>query len=173
MHYGAIKMTDVANGPGVRVTLFVSGCPHHCEGCFQPETWNYRYGEPFTREVEDRILEGLAPDFITGLTLLGGEPMEPSNQEGLIGLLRRVHERYPHKSIWCFTGYDFERDILGDMCHRLPYTREILGYLDVLVDGPFEIDKKQWNLKFKGSWNQRSIKVQESLDQKKIVLWDA
>ncbi len=172
MNYAEIKNCDIANGPGVRVTLFVSGCSHHCEGCFNEETWDFQYGEPFTQEVTDSILEMLAPDYIAGLTLLGGEPLEPGNRTALLPLLRAVKEKYPGKDIWCYTGYLFERDILEKFCAQWEGMKEFLSYLDVLVDGEFILEQKDISLQFKGSRNQRIIRVQESLRRGEIVLWE-
>lgn len=172
MNYAEIKRCDVANGPGVRVSLFVSGCTHHCKECFNPETWDFNYGKPFTGETVDFILDCLEPDYIKGITLLGGEPLEHQNQQGLLPLLRRIHERFPEKSVWCFTGYDYKKDIMGRMYGEWPETRELLSYLDVLVDGEFMIDKKDLGLLFKGSSNQRTIMVQESLETGGLVLWE-
>ncbi len=171
MNYAEIKQCDVANGPGVRVSLFVSGCTHHCKECFNPETWDFDYGKPFTQETIDEILGYLAPDHIKGITLLGGEPLEHSNQKGLLPLLEQIHEKYPQKSIWCFTGYDYEKDVMGKMYQEWPETKKILSYIEVLVDGEFMIEKKDLGLRFKGSSNQRSILVQESLAAGEIVLW--
>lgn len=172
MNYADIKQYDVANGPGVRVSLFVSGCTHHCKECFNPETWDFDYGEPFTEETIKTILEYMKPDYVGGFTLLGGEPLEHSNQQGVLPLLRRLKEEYPEKSIWCFTGYDFEKDVLGRMVKEWEETEEILSYLDILVDGEFEIEQKSLALRFKGSSNQRTIMVQESLKTGETVLWD-
>lgn len=171
MNYADIKQYDVANGPGVRVSLFVSGCTHHCKECFNPETWDFHYGKPFTEETIDKILEYMEPDYIKGITLLGGEPFEHVNQQGLLPLLEAVQKKYPDKNIWCFTGYDFEKDILGRMIHEWKETKKMLSYIDVLVDGEFMIDKKDLGLAFKGSSNQRSILVQESLESGKLCLW--
>lgn len=172
MNYSVIKNCDIANGPGVRVTLFVSGCSHHCEGCFNEETWDFQYGEPFTKEVGDSILEMLAPDYIAGLTLLGGEPLEPGNRMALLPLLRAVKENYPGKDIWCYTGYLFERDVLEKFCTQWEGMKEFLSYLDVIVDGEFILEQKDISLQFKGSRNQRIIRVQESLKRGEIVLWE-
>lgn len=172
MNYADIKQYDVANGPGIRVSLFVSGCTHHCKECFNPETWDFNYGKPFIQETIDLILEYLAPDHIKGLTLLGGEPFEHVNQQGLLPLVQAVRKAYPKKSIWCFTGYDFEKDILGRMVSEWKETKELLSYIDVLVDGEFMIDKKDLGLVFKGSSNQRTILVQESLESERICLWN-
>lgn len=180
MNYGEIKKTDIANGTGVRVSLFVSGCTHHCKGCFNPETWNFEYGNPFTKEVEEELLRALAPTHICGLTLLGGEPMEPVNQKALVPFLKKVKEQFPNKTIWCYTGYTLERDLLGNCeddlgrCGRAKceVTDVFLSYLDVLVDGKFEIDKKDIRLKFRGSSNQRIIDVKASLKAGKTVMID-
>lgn len=171
MNYGSLRGTDIANGEGVRVTLFVSGCTHHCKNCFNPETWNFCYGKPFTKEVEDEVIKLLEPDYIQGLTLLGGEPMEPQNQEALLPLVKRVREVYGNKkNIWCYTGYVLDRDLLGESRAKCEHTRELLENLDVLVDGPFVEDLKNLTLKFRGSSNQRIINVPETLKTNNIVL---
>lgn len=170
MNYGEIKHNDVANGPGVRTTLFVSGCTHHCKGCFNAATWDFNYGQPFTDATIEEILRGLSATHVAGLTLLGGEPFEHENQKGLLPLLRKVKATYPNKTVWCFTGYLFDRDILDSMCGKWTETREMLSYIDVLVDGPFVEGLKNLNLKFKGSENQRTILVQESLETGNVVL---
>ena len=172
MNYADIKQIDVANGPGVRVSLFVSGCTHHCKECFNPETWDFQYGKLFTEKTIDDIIEYMAPDYIKGLTLLGGDPLERVNQQGLLPLLRKVREVYPDKSVWCFTGYDFEKDIKGWMLSEWEETEELLSYIDVMVDGEFIIEKKDLSLAVKGSSNQRTILVQESMETGNIVLWD-
>lgn len=172
MNYADIKRCDVANGPGVRVSLFVSGCTHHCKECFNPETWDFGYGDPFTEETEDLILEYMKPDYIKGITLLGGEPLEHENQKGLVSLVKRIRETYPEKTIWCFTGYDFERDVTGRMLKEWPETEELLSCIDVIVDGEFMIDKKDLGLIFKGSSNQRTIMVQESLAEGRLIYWE-
>jgi len=157
MYYGEIKNCDIANGVGVRVTLFVSGCTNHCPGCFQPQTWDFRYGQPFTDETEETLLDMLSPSYINGLTLLGGEPFEPENQRALLPFLRRVRERYPEKDIWCFTGFTYE-DLLTDGSHpRCEATDQMLALLDVLVDGRFVEERKDISLRFRGSSNQRLI----------------
>ena len=168
MNYAAIKNCDIANGPGVRVSLFVSGCTHRCPGCFNKVAWDFHYGQPFNQEVMDRIVQMLRPDYIRGLTLLGGEPFEPENQGAIVQLLRQVKKELPQKSIWAFSGYLFDRDILSG---RLGDTREYLSYLDVLVDGPFIEAQKNLSLRFRGSENQRLIDVPASLAAGKIVLW--
>lgn len=172
MNYADIKQYDVANGPGIRVSLFVSGCTHHCKECFNPETWDFNYGKPFTGETLNQIIEYMAPDYVKGLTLLGGEPFEHVNQQGLLPLVKAVRETYPAKNIWCFSGYDFEKDILGRMVLEWKETKELLSYIDVLVDGEFMIDKKDLGLAFKGSSNQRTILVKESLKSGRLCLWN-
>ncbi len=172
MNYASIKRMDVANGPGIRMSLFVSGCTHHCKGCFNKEAWDFNYGKPFTQKETDYIIDYVSDKHIKGLTLLGGEPMEPENQKGLLPLLRQFRAKCPNKSIWCFTGYDFEKDILGRMAKEYPETNEILSYIDVMVDGEFVEELKSVALRFKGSSNQRTIMVQESLSSGSIVLWD-
>ena len=171
MNYAEIKKCDVANGPGVRVSLFVSGCTHHCKECFNPETWDFNYGREFTDNTEEEIIKYMEPEYIKGLTLLGGEPLEHCNQQGLLPLLRKVKQIYPEKNIWCFTGYDFERDVTGHMLGEWEETKEMLSYIDVMVDGEFMADKKDLNLVFKGSSNQRTIMVQESMKCGEIVYW--
>lgn len=172
MNYAEIKQYDIANGPGVRLSLFVSGCTHHCEGCFNPMTWDFAYGKPYTQAVEDQVVTLLGEECYQGLTLLGGEPMEPVNQKGLLPLLRRVKKAYPKKDVWCFTGYLFDRDLLGTMAKTIPETRELISYIDVLVDGEFILAKKDVTLLFKGSSNQRTIDVPKSLAAGHIVQWD-
>lgn len=169
MNYAAIKNCDIANGPGVRVSLFVSGCTHRCKGCFNEVAWDFDYGEPFTEETIDTILDMLRPSYIRGLTLLGGEPFEPQNQAGVVELLRRVRRELPQKTVWAFSGYLFDRDILSG---KLGDTREYLSYLDVLVDGPFIEAEKNLSLRFRGSANQRLIDVQKSLAAGKVITWE-
>ncbi len=171
MNYADIKKCDVANGPGVRVSLFVSGCTHHCKECFNPETWDFKYGKPFTKDTEDEIIKYMEPDYIKGITLLGGEPLEHINQQGILPLLRRIKKMYPEKNVWCFTGYDFEKDVTGRMLVEWEETKELLSYIDVMVDGEFIIEKKDLGLIFKGSSNQRTIMVKESLASNKLILW--
>ena len=170
MNYGKINPNDIANGIGVRVTLFVSGCTHHCKGCFNSETWDFNYGNPFTQETQDHILKLLEPGYINGLTLLGGEPMEPANQEALLPFLKKVKEKFPQKDIWCYSGYLFDKEIQKGRAH-CSSTDELLKYIDVLVDGRFVEEKKNIMLKFRGSENQRIIDVKESLKQDKVVLY--
>lgn len=169
MNYATIKKVDVANGPGVRVSLFVSGCTHHCKGCFNAEAWDFDYGEPFTEETEQYLLKLIAPDYIEGITLLGGEPLEPQNQERLLPFIRRVRGQYPGKSIWCFTGYDFEKDVLARMMEESEVSRQLIPLFDVLVDGKFVEEKRNLSLKFRGSENQRVLDVKRSLDAGKAV----
>lgn len=168
MNYATIKNCDIANGPGVRVSLFVSGCTHRCPGCFNEVAWDFGYGQPFTQETVDYILNLLKPDYVQGMTLLGGEPFEPRNQGAVVELLRQVKKIYPQKSIWAFSGYLFEKDILSG---RLGDTGEYLSYLDVLVDGPFVESKKNLSLRFRGSENQRLIDIPASLAAGETVLW--
>ena len=171
MNYATIKNCDIANGPGVRVSLFVSGCTHRCKGCFNEVAWDFNYGEPFTQDTIDSILDMLKPAHIRGLTLLGGEPFEPQNQGAILELLRQVKAKYPQKSIWAFSGYLFDKDILSGRLGEWAVTREYLSYLDVLVDGPFIEAKKNLSLRFRGSENQRLIDVPASLQKGEIVLW--
>ena len=172
MNYATIKPRDIANGPGVRVSLFVSGCTHHCPGCFNSEAWDFDFGQPFDQAVIDRILEDLSPSFVKGLTLLGGEPFEPRNQGPIVELLRQVKAKYQEKSIWAFSGYLFDRDILSGRLGDPAVTREYLSYLDVLVDGPFIQAQKNLTLRFRGSANQRLIDVPASLKSGTVVLWE-
>lgn len=172
MHYGEIKNCDIANGIGVRVSLFVSGCTNHCEGCFQPETWDFNYGNDFTEETENRILEMLAPDYICGLTVLGGEPFEPENQRVLVDFLRKVRRKYPEKSIWCFTGFTLEMlETEGTHCH-CEVTEKMLSLIDVLVDGRFDKNKKNISLRFRGSENQRLIDLNLTRECGTLTLWN-
>ena len=170
MYYGNIKNCDIADGLGVRVTLFVSGCTHHCRGCFQPETWEFDYGKPYTQETEQSIIDMLAPDYIDGLTLLGGEPMEPENQRELLSLLRRVRAVCPGKNVWCYTGYTLEADVLGESRARCEVTDELLRLIDVIVDGEFVEAEKNISLAFRGSENQRIIDLNLSLETGRTVL---
>ena len=171
MHYGEIKNCDIANGIGVRVTLFVSGCTNRCPGCFQPETWDFTYGEPFTAETEEKLLQMLSPSFINGLTLLGGDPFEPENQRALTPFLHRVRTAYPHKTIWAFTGFVYE-DLLRHGSHpRCEVTDEMLELIDVLVDGPFVEKYHEVGLRFRGSRNQRLIDMNKTRETGQIVLW--
>ncbi|MBQ3090602.1 MAG: anaerobic ribonucleoside-triphosphate reductase activating protein [Oscillospiraceae bacterium] len=171
MNYAAIKPRDVANGPGVRVSLFVSGCTHHCKGCFNAEAWDFNYGTPYTAETEDSILEALAPWYVTGITLLGGEPFEPQNQPQLVKLLRRIRSELPEKTIWCFTGYTLETDILTGKLGDWNITKEMLSYIDVLVDGRFVLERKDITLQFRGSSNQRLIDLKKTLAADHVIWW--
>lgn len=172
MHYGEIKNCDIANGIGVRVSLFVSGCTNHCEDCFQPETWDFNYGNNFTEETENKTLEMLAPDYICGLTVLGGEPFEPENQRVLVDFLRKVRRKYPEKSIWCFTGFTLEMlETEGTHCH-CEVTEEMLSLIDVLVDGRFDKNKKNISLRFRGSENQRLIDLNLTRECGTLTLWN-
>ena len=171
MYYGAIKNCDIANGLGVRVSLFVSGCRNHCPGCFQPETWAFDYGQSFTAQTEEELLRLLKPDYISGLSLLGGDPFEPENQRVLLPFLRRVKEAYPKKDIWAYTGYTWEQLTSGTDRVSLPETAELLRRIDTLVDGPFVLAKKNIRLRFCGSENQRLIDVKRTLEAGQVVLW--
>ena len=157
MYYGMIKKCDIADGPGVRVSLFVSGCRHHCKGCFNAETWDFAYGSPYTKETEEEILRLLEPDYIRGFTLLGGEPFEPENQRELAGLLARIRETHPGKDIWCYTGYLYDRDLQPGGCVFTDVTETMLSCIDVLVDGEFIEEQKDVTLRFRGSRNQRIL----------------
>ena len=171
MNYASIKNCDIANGPGVRVSLFVSGCTHHCQDCFNQEAWDFDYGEVFDQGVMDHILELLKPSYIRGITYLGGEPLDPRNQPGLLELSRQIKARMPEKSIWCFTGYTLDKDILPGKLGDRAVTQELLSYLDVLVDGEFVEALKNLSLRFRGSSNQRLIDVPKTLAAGEIVLW--
>lgn len=161
MNYAEIKKTDIANGEGIRVSLFVSGCTHHCKGCFNSETWSFDYGELFTQGVEDEIIEALSPSYINGLTLLGGEPFEPENQRALVPFLRKVKEKFPDKTIWCYTGYLLE-ELKSQSRARCEASDEMLSMIDILVDGEFQEELKDISLKFRGSSNQRIIDLKKS-----------
>ena len=172
MNYANIKDFDIANGPGIRISLFVSGCTHHCKGCFNKDAWDFDYGQPFTQETIEQIIQMLKPAYVKGLTLLGGEPFEPQNQSAIVELLRRVKAEYPQKSIWAFSGYLFDKDILSGRLGDWEITKEYLSYLDVLVDGPFIESKKDLMLRFRGSSNQRLIDVPKSLACGNVVEWE-
>ena len=169
MNYADIKRVDVANGPGVRVSLFVSGCTHRCPGCFNPETWDFQFGARFGEDEIQAILDYLRPTHIRGLSLLGGEPFEPENQQAVLELVRRVRSELPQKDIWCYSGYLFEALAEGNIG---PHSRTLLEQLDILVDGPFVLARKNLGLRFRGSDNQRIIRVQDSLACGRAVLWD-
>lgn len=171
MYFGNIKYNDIANGEGVRVSLFVSGCRNHCKECFNPETWNFKYGEEFNEEVENKIIESLKPSWINGLTILGGEPFEIENQRGLVSFIKRVRQELPNKTIWMYSGYLFDKEIYNPNGKvHCEVTNEILQNIDILVDGKFEISLTNLSLKFRGSTNQRIILVQESLEKNDVVL---
>lgn len=172
MNYAEIKNCDIANGPGIRVSLFVSGCTHRCKGCFNEIAWDFQYGKPFTQQTADMLLDMLSPGYIKGITLLGGEPFEPENQPAILDFLRQMKAKYPEKTVWAFSGYLFDKDILAGKLGPWEITREYISYLDVLVDGPFILEKKDLSLRFRGSSNQRIIDVPASLKKGEIVLWD-
>lgn len=170
MNVGEIKTFDVANGTGIRVTVFVSGCTNHCKGCFQPQTWDFKYGEPYTKEMEDFILEELKKPQYKGLTLLGGEPFEPVNQKELARLVRRVKEEMPNRDIWAFTGFLYDRDLVPGGCRYTEDTDALLDCIDILVDGPFVEEKRNLCLKFRGSENQRIIDLRKTRESGKLIL---
>lgn len=174
MNYAKIRKCDVANGPGVRVSLFVSGCNHHCKNCFNREAWDFNYGDKFTKKEEEQIIEDLKPEYITGLSLLGGEPFEQTNQEGLAPLVKKVKEVYPNKKIWCYTGFTFDEQILEEMVKKQnrDTTKQMLENIDYIVDGKFIEELKDPKLQFRGSSNQRIIDVKKSLEQHEVVIWD-
>lgn len=169
MNYSGIKTFSIENGTGVRVSLFVSGCRHHCKGCFNEETWDFNHGDLFSKEVEDQIIEAMKPDYMAGITLLGGDPGEPENQAGLLPLLRRIRQELPEKTVWMYTGYVLEDFKPGCRAH-CQVTEEFLRSCDVVVDGPFIMDKKNLSIKFRGSENQRIIDIQKTIETGKIVL---
>ena len=171
MNYASIKNCDVANGQGVRISLFVSGCTHHCKNCFNAEAWDFNYGNLFTPEVEEQILELLSPSYIAGLTLCGGEPMEPCNQKVLLPFIQKVKERYPEKTIWCYSGYLFDQQILNEMTKMYDFTHPLISLFDVLVDGKFVDELRDLKFKFRGSSNQRIIDVQQSLKENQVILY--
>lgn len=169
MNYATIKNCDIANGLGVRVSLFVSGCRHHCKNCFNEVAWDFQYGQKFTEETEDYLLSLLEPEYINGLSILGGEPMEPENQDALLAFVKKVKEQYPQKDIWCYTGFTLE-ELIGDSRAHTEMIKDLLSYIDVLVDGKFVEAKKDITLKFRGSANQRVIDIKESAAKQRIVL---
>lgn len=170
MNYATIKKRDIANGIGVRVSLFVSGCTHRCKNCFNKEAWDFSYGKPFTKEVEDEIAECLEPSFVNGLSLLGGEPFEPQNQRALVGFLERIRREFPKKDVWCYTGYTLETDLLSESRARCEVTDRMLSMIDVLVDGEFVEELKNISLRFRGSENQRVINLPETLKTGRTVI---
>ena len=171
MNYAGIKYTDIANGLGCRTVLFVSGCRNHCKDCFQPHTWDFNYGEAFDEKVQQEVLDSLKPDYVQGLTLLGGEPFEPENQIELVKFVKKVREQHPKKDIWAFTGYIYDQDLVEGGRKYCEATDELLSMLDVLVDGPFIAEKKNLMLKFRGSSNQRVLDMKETLKSGEIVLF--
>ena len=172
MNYAELKTYDIANGPGIRLSLFVSGCNHRCPGCFNEQAWDFNYGKEFTQETIDYIIDTLSFGAYAGVTFLGGEPLEIENQRGLLPLARKIKEVYPNTTIWCFTGYVFEKDILNRMLPKWKYTKKMLEQIDYLVDGPFVEAKKDITLRFRGSSNQRIIDVKKSLETGEVVLWE-
>ena len=172
MNYATIKFNDIANGLGVRTSLFVSGCTHRCKNCFNSEAWDFNYGKPFTKEVENEIINSLKNSFVDGLSLLGGEPFEPQNQKALLPFLERVKKEVPSKNIWCYTGYLFDSELLKNSRAKTEYTNKMLELIDVLVDGKFIEELKDITLLFKGSSNQRVIDVKESLRKNKVILYN-
>ena len=172
MHYSDIKKADIANGLGVRVSVFVSGCHHQCKNCFNKEAWDFNYGKEFTQKEIDKVLEELDHPYVAGLSLLGGEPLEYINQQGLLPLVKQVKEKFPDKNIWCYTGYTFETDVMDHMYKSWKETPELLSYIDVMVDGKFVEEKKNAKLRFRGSSNQRILDVPKSVREKKAVLFE-
>lgn len=173
MHYGELKKCDIANGTGVRVTLFVSGCTNRCPGCFQPQTWDFCYGRPYTADTEAEIFAELDKSYVDGLTLLGGEPFEPANQSVLTDLLRKVKARYPTKTVWCFTGFRLGEELLTEGSYpRTEHTDEMLSCIDILVDGRFRQEEKDISLQFRGSRNQRIIDMNATRSAGEIVIWE-
>lgn len=172
MYYGELKKCDIANGEGVRVSLFVSGCRNYCKDCFQPQTWDFSFGQPYTAETEQAILAELQLPYVDGLSLLGGDPFEPENQRELLPLLRKIKRDYPHKTIWCYTGYRLEDELLRQGVHpHCAVTEEMLSYIDILIDGRFLAEEKDISLQFRGSRNQRIIDLQETRTAGHTVLW--
>jgi anaerobic ribonucleoside-triphosphate reductase activating protein len=171
MNYAGIKYCDIANGLGCRTVLFVSGCRNHCKDCFQPQTWDFSYGEPFDEQVQKEILDSLAPNYVQGLTLLGGEPFEPENQKALVPFVEKVKNNYPDKNIWAFTGYIYDKDLTAGGRKYTEDTDRLLSMIDVLVDGPFVAEEKDIRLKFRGSKNQRVIDLKKTIKEGKIILF--
>lgn len=169
MNYADIKTIDIQDGDGVRVSIYVSGCHFHCKGCHNQVAWDFNYGKKFEDSTIDYIIDLMNHDYIAGLSILGGEPLEPINQQGLVKLVQKVKENYPEKTIWCYTGYDFDKDVLGKMYKEFSYTQDLLKNIDIMVDGEFEEQKKMVDLKFRGSTNQRKIDVKTSLKLGKTV----
>lgn len=171
MNYANIKKYDVANGVGVRVSLFVSGCTHKCKGCFNAEAWDFSYGKEYTQATEEEIMQALAHEYIAGLSLLGGEPFEPSNQRVLVTLLRRFWNTYTQKTVWCYSGYTLDRDLIPGGKAYCEVTDEMLSMIDILVDGEFVESLKDLKLRFRGSSNQRIIDVRRTSSEKQVRLW--
>ncbi|MBR1540434.1 MAG: anaerobic ribonucleoside-triphosphate reductase activating protein [Clostridia bacterium] len=169
MFIADIKELDIQDGEGARVSIYVSGCHFHCKGCHNPQAWNFNYGREFTDEDINHIVNLMDNDYISGLSILGGEPMELINQKGLVPLVNKVKEKFPNKNIWCYTGYDFEKDVLGNMVPKFEFTKDFLKKIDIVVDGQFVEDKKLVDLKFRGSYNQRKIDVQKTLETNSLV----
>ncbi len=170
MNYATIKKNDIANGPGIRVSFFVSGCRHHCKNCFNKEAWDFNYGNEFTDEIKNEILDACSPDFVEGLSLLGGEPLEIENQQGILKLVTEFKQRFPKKTIWCYTGFSFENDLLSGKHNDKNTIKQILSFVDVIVDGKFIEEQKDLSLIFRGSANQNIIDVQKSLKENKMIL---
>ena len=171
MHVGEVMTADVANGEGMRVSVFVSGCRNHCKGCFQPQTWDFNYGREYTPEIEQFIIDELSKSYYDGITILGGDPMEPENQEPVLRLLRRIKKELPDKNVWAYTGYVYDRDLVpGGKRFIDGVTRELLESIDILIDGRFVEELKNLMLNFRGSSNQRIIKMKETLETGKVVL---
>ena len=169
MKVADIKELDIQDGEGARVSIYVSGCHFHCKGCHNPQAWNFDYGREFTEKDIDYIINLMDNDYISGLSILGGEPLELVNQKGLVPLVNKVKEKFPDKDIWCYTGYDFEKDVLGNMLPRFEFTKDFFKKIDIVVDGQFVEEKKLTDLKFRGSYNQRKIDVQKSLETNSLV----
>lgn len=172
MNYAVIKKFDIANGPGVRVSLFVSGCRHRCKNCFNSEAWDFSYGAPFTKEVEKEIICALEPDYIEGFSLLGGEPFEPENQEALADFLTELKSKLPQKTVWCYTGFDYDKQLLAGSVGNIETVKKMLSSIDVLVDGKFVEELKSPDLIFRGSSNQRIIDVKKSLEANQVIWLD-
>ena len=170
MNYAAVKYCDIANGLGCRTVLFVSGCRNACKGCFQPETWAFDYGKPFDETIQKEIIDSLAPDYVQGITLLGGDPFEEENQKALLPFMKKLKEQYPNKDVWAYTGYIYDKDLVKDGRKHTQDTDELLSTIDVLVDGPFIEERKNIMLKFRGSDNQRVIDLKQTIENDKIIL---
>ena len=170
MNYAAVKYCDIANGLGCRTVLFVSGCRNACKGCFQPETWAFDYGKPFDEAIQKEIIDSLAPDYVQGITLLGGDPFEEENQRALLPFMKELKAKYPNKDVWAYTGYIFDKDLIEGGRKYTEVTDELLSTIDVLVDGPYIEERKNIMLKFRGSDNQRVINLKETIDKQQIVL---